>query len=160
MHVLFVLLKILMGFLCEWSSLLLTNNITTTSLFVILAIVAGIVGTTTTPACFCRSLRSYDWSSGRNQDLVKNGVADGCYIPSTAVVDVGGKVIMTNTDTIGAHTFTSGIIDGFAQNPSGLFDSGILASGESIEWYPDTVGEVPYYCMLHVWMVGTIVYKK
>ncbi len=94
--------------------------------------------------------------SGFSQECV----ADGCYIPSTAVVDVGGKVIMTNTDAIGAHTFTSGIIDGFAQNPSGLFDSGILASGESIEWYPDTVGEVPYYCMLHVWMVGTIVYKK
>ena len=63
--------------------------------------------------------------SGFSQECV----ADGCYEPSIATVDVGGKVIMTNTDTTGVHTFTSGTIDGFAQNPSGEFDSGILASG-------------------------------
>ncbi|NNL57922.1 MAG: PEFG-CTERM domain-containing protein, partial [Nitrosopumilus sp.] len=32
---------------------------------------------------------------------------EGCYIPSTATVDVGGKVIFSNTDSA-AHTFTSG----------------------------------------------------
>ena len=118
------------------------NNSTTTSLFVILAIVAGIVATTT-PAAFA------DHSEVTIGTVEKSGfsqecVADGCYIPSIATVDVGGKVIMTNTDTTGVHTFTSGTIDGFAQNPSGTFDSGILASGESIEWIPDTVGEEPY----------------
>ena len=94
--------------------------------------------------------------SGFSQECME----DGCYTPSIATVDVGGKVIMANTDTTGIHTFTSGTVDGFAQNPSDTFDSGILSSGESFEWSPDTVGEVPYYCTLHVWMVGTIIVQE
>jgi plastocyanin len=92
--------------------------------------------------------------SGFSQDCASG---DGCYIESTTTVDVGAHVTMTNTDTTGVHTFTSGTVDGFTPSPSEIFDSGILASGESIEWIPDTAGEVPYYCMLHTWMIGTII---
>ena len=88
--------------------------------------------------------------SGFSQDCV----ADGCYTPGTAYVNVGDAVTMTNTDTTGVHTFTSGTVDGFTPSPSGTFDTGILMSGESFEWVPDTAGEIPYYCMLHTWMVG------
>ncbi|NND86906.1 MAG: PEFG-CTERM domain-containing protein, partial [Nitrosopumilus sp.] len=45
--------------------------------------------------------------------------ADGCYIPSTATVDVGGVVIMSNTDTA-AHTYTSG---NPTDGPDGIFDT-------------------------------------
>jgi len=85
------------------------------------------------------------------------GDTDECYTPSTTTVDVGGKVIMTNTDSAGIHTYTSGTVDGFAASPDGTFDSGILNADQSFEWSPDAEGEYPYYCMLHVWMQGTII---
>jgi predicted secreted protein with PEFG-CTERM motif len=83
-----------------------------------------------------------------------------CYVPGTATVDVGGKVIMTNGDSTGIHTYTSGTVDGFAASPDDKFDSGILNFEQSFEWSPDTVGEYPYYCMLHVWMQGTIIVQE
>jgi len=95
--------------------------------------------------------------SGFGQDCA---AGDGCYTPVTVTVDVGGKVIMTNTDTTGVHTFTSGTVDGFTPSPSGTFDSEVLLSGDSFEWVPNTAGEVPYYCMLHTWMQGTIIVQE
>ena len=82
--------------------------------------------------------------------------ADGCYIPSTATVDVGGLVIMSNTDTA-AHTFTAGTA---ADGPSGVFDTGLLMAGGSFEWSPDTVGEIPYFCMVHPWMEALIIVQE
>jgi len=81
----------------------------------------------------------------------------GCYTPKTTTVEVGGVVTMTNSDETGIHTFTSGTVDGFAATADGTFDSGILQFGNSFQWIPDTPGEYPYYCMLHVWMQGTII---
>ena len=46
-----------------------------------------------------------------------------CYTPSEVTVDVGGVVTMTNTDSTGIHTFTSGTVDGFTPSPDGTFDS-------------------------------------
>ena len=82
---------------------------------------------------------------------------DGCYIPSIAVVDVGGDVIMSNTDNGAMHTFTAGIVENSVGTPSGIFDSGILSPGNSFNYSPDVAGEIPYYCMLHTWMQGTII---
>ncbi len=87
-------------------------------------------------------------------------VTDGCFTPDTTTVGVGAKVVMTNTDTTGVHTFTSGTVDGFVTLPSYIFDSDILLSGDSFEWVPDTVGNVPYYCLLHTWMQGTIIVQE
>jgi len=83
-----------------------------------------------------------------------------CYTPGDATVDVGVKVIMTNTDSTGIHTFTSGTVDGFSPSPDGTFDSGMLNADQSFEWTPDTTGEYPYYCMLHTWMQGTITVQE
>ena len=91
--------------------------------------------------------------SGFSQGCVESG----CYTPVSATVEVGGVVTMTNTDTTGVHTFTSGTVDGFTPSPDGVFDSGVLMSGDSFTWTAETEGEVPYYCMLHTWMQGTIV---
>ena len=82
--------------------------------------------------------------------------ADGCYIPSTATVDVGGKVIMSNPDTA-AHTFTAGSPN---DGPTGEFDTGLIMAGGLYEYYPDTVGEIPYFCMVHPWMTGIIVVNE
>ncbi len=82
---------------------------------------------------------------------------EGCYIPSNAVVDVDGDVIMSNTDNGAMHTFTAGIVENSVGIPSGVFDSGFLSPGESFTYSPNVAGEIPYYCMLHSWMVGTII---
>ena len=83
-----------------------------------------------------------------------------CYTPSTATVDVGGTVTMLNDDASGMmHTFTSGT--GFADELSAVtFDSGNLMADMSYTWIPEVAGEVPYYCMLHTWMIGTIIVQE
>jgi len=86
---------------------------------------------------------------------------DECYTPSEVTVDVGEKIIMTNTDPAGIHTFTSYTLEDDFPTASGIFDSSMLM-GENLtfEWTADTVGEVPYYCILHAWMRGIIVVQE
>ena len=80
-----------------------------------------------------------------------------CYTPSIVTVSVGDVVTMINSDPTGIHTFTSGTVDGFTPSPSGTFDTGIMNADDTFEWTPETSGEVPYYCLLHTWMQGTII---
>ena len=80
-------------------------------------------------------------------------VSTGCYTPTNLSANVGDKIVMTNTDSTGIHTFTSGSA---ANGPSGVFDSQVLMSGDSIEWTPTTTGTYDYFCLLHTWMTGTI----
>ena len=81
-----------------------------------------------------------------------------CYTPSIVTVSVGDVVTMTNSDSTAAmHSFTAGSVDGFTPSPSGTFDTGIMSADDSFEWVPESSGEVPYYCLLHTWMQGTII---
>ncbi len=81
-----------------------------------------------------------------------------CYTPSIVTVSVGDVVTMTNSDSAAAmHSFTAGTVDGFTPSPSGTFDTGIMSADDSFEWIPESAGDVPYYCMLHTWMQGTII---
>jgi predicted secreted protein with PEFG-CTERM motif len=106
------------------------------------------------------AIGAVDGSGFSQECAVMNGGA-GCYTPMVATVDVGGVVTMTNNDPTGSpHSFTAGTIDGFAQAPSGEFDSGIIMADEFIEWTPTEAGTVPYYCMLHVWMIGEIIVQE
>ena len=98
--------------------------------------------------------------SGFSQTCAEAQGGPGCYTPVTATVEVGGVVTMTNTDPTGVHTFTSGTVNGFAPSPDGTFDTGVLMSGNAFEWIPTEAGEVPYYCMLHTWMIGTIIVQE
>jgi len=124
------------------------------SFFVLFAIVAGIVATT--PAAFAdHSEVTIEAAQGSGAPGCEE-TAEGCYIPSTATVDVGGKVIMSNPDTA-AHTFTAGTPE---DGPSGEFDTGLLMAGNSFEYSPDTIGEIPYFCMVHPWMQGLIVVQE
>ena len=132
------------------------------SIFVLFAIAAGMASMA--PAAYADhaevSIGAVDGSGFSQECAVMNG-GDGCYTPMVATVDVGGVVTMTNNDPTGSpHSFTAGTIDGFAQAPSGEFDSGILMADESLEWTPTEAGTVPYYCMLHVWMIGEIIVQE
>ena len=83
---------------------------------------------------------------------------DGCYTPSIATIDVGGKVIFSNTDSV-AHTFTSGnAFDG----TSDKFDSNFLEVGESytLDTTGFELGEYDYFCLVHPWMLGILVVQE
>ena len=124
------------------------------SFFVLFAIAAGIVAMT--PAAFAdHSEVTITPAPGSGAPGCET-TPDGCYIPSTATVDVGGKVIMSNTDTA-AHTFTAGTAEG---GPSGEFDTGLLMAANSFEFTPTAVGEIPYFCMVHPWMKGLIIVQE
>ena len=124
------------------------------SFFVLFAIAAGIVSMA--PAAFAdHSEVTISPASGSGAPGCED-TPDGCYIPSTATVDVGGKVIMSNTDTA-AHTFTAGTAEG---GPSGEFDTGLLMAGNSFEFTPTAAGEIPYFCMVHPWMKGLIIVQE
>ena len=131
------------------------------SIFVLFAIAAGMASMA--PAAFADhaevTIVTVD-ESGFSQTCAASQGGPGCYTPVTATVDVGGVVTMTNTDPTGVHTFTSGTVDGFAPSPDGIFDTGVLMSGDSFEWIPTQAGEQPYYCMLHTWMIGTIIVQE
>jgi len=81
----------------------------------------------------------------------------GCFSPSTAIVEVGGTVIFSNTDNV-AHTFSSGIPSDDVIGTD--FNSGMLSPGDSAEWKPEIVGEFSYFDMIHPWMQGLIVVEE
>ncbi len=124
------------------------------SFFVLFAIVAGIGATT--PAAFA------DHTEVTITPVAGSGVpgcedtAEGCWTPNTATVDVGEKVIFSNTDTA-AHTFTAGTP---SDGPSEEFDTSLLSAGDSFEWTADTAGEIAYFCMIHPWMQGLIIVQE
>jgi predicted secreted protein with PEFG-CTERM motif len=124
------------------------------SFFVLFAIAAGIVAMT--PAAFADHAEVTIVPADGSGAPGCEEAADGCFIPSVATVDVGGKVIMSNTDSA-AHTYTAGTP---GDGPSGEFDTGLLMAAGSFEWSPDTVGEVPYFCMVHPWMEALIIVQE
>ena len=124
------------------------------SLFVLFAIAAGIVAMT--PAAFADHSEVTIVPAAGSGAPGCEETAEGCYIPGTATVDVGGVVIMTNTDSA-AHTFTSG---NPTDGPDGLFDTSLLMVDGSFEWSPTEVGTVEYFCMVHPWMIGEIIVQE
>jgi predicted secreted protein with PEFG-CTERM motif len=126
------------------------------SFFVLFAIAAGIVAMT--PGAFAdHSEVTVEAAQGSGAPGCEE-TAEGCYIPSTATVDVGGKVIFSNPDSA-AHTFTSGDPT-MPDTVQVLFDSGLVMAGSTYEWSPTEVGNVPYFCMVHPWMQGVIIVQE
>jgi|APSaa5957512535_1039671.scaffolds.fasta_scaffold10391_1 plastocyanin len=75
-----------------------------------------------------------------------------CFAPTVAVVNIGDAVVFTNTDDI-PHTFTSGNpLDG----PSGLWNSGRVAPGDSFSVTLSDGGGYQYYSMVKPWMYGFV----
>jgi plastocyanin len=73
------------------------------------------------------------------------------FSPNPIQVSVGTTVTWTNNDAQ-PHTVNAGE----NATPSGLFDSPIMAPQATFEHTFTQAGEVPYYCMLHPNMVGTV----
>ena len=79
--------------------------------------------------------------------------ADGCFIPSTVTIDIGGTVTWENGDTA-AHTSTGGSAQ---DGPSGVFDSSLIMAGSSFSHTFDEAGTFDYFCMVHPWMAGLVI---
>jgi len=120
------------------------------SFFVLFAIVAGIGAIT--PAAFAEVTITPVAGSGVPGC---EETAEGCYSPAEVTVVVGEVVIFSNTDSAAAHTFTAGTP---SEGPSDEFDTSLLAAGSDYEPVTlNTVGEIPYFCMIHPWMQGLII---
>ena len=120
------------------------------SFFVLFAIVGGL----TVPTAFAdHATASVEIPEGTGVPGCEE--TDECYIPSTVTIDVGGEVTWDNVDTA-AHTVTSGTA---ADGPDGFFDSSLFMAGTTYSFKFDDFepGEYPYFCMVHPWMVGTVV---
>ena len=78
-----------------------------------------------------------------------------CYIPAHTMMSAGGEVIWTNDDDT-PHTVTSGNPH---DGPDGLFDSGLMMTGDTYSIQLDLAFEYDYFCLVHPWMQGTIVVK-
>jgi len=74
------------------------------------------------------------------------------YDPEDLQIAVGTKVLWINEDST-MHTVTSGTPQ---DGPDGVFDSGIVAAGESFEFTFTTQGTEDYYCIVHPWMIGSV----
>jgi plastocyanin len=73
------------------------------------------------------------------------------FSPNPVQVSAGSTVIWTNDDTQ-PHTINAGE----NATPSMLFDSPILAPGDTFEYTFTEAGEFPYFCILHPNQVGTV----
>ncbi len=78
------------------------------------------------------------------------------YSPDVVETTVGSMVTWTNDDTT-LHTVTSGVSDGSAGTPDGVFDSSYMNKGATFSWVPEEAGEYDYYCTLHPYMTGKVV---
>jgi len=75
-----------------------------------------------------------------------------CFLPARITVNVGATVTWTNDDTA-AHTVTSGA----GAAPDGHFDSSLFMAGTSFDvTFPES-GTFDYFCMVHPWMLGTVI---
>jgi len=114
---------------------------------------------TITPVIAAQTATSTEIKTSDNSGMSMDCQASlDCYTPSIITVSVGDVITMINSDSTAAmHSFTAGSVDGFTPSPSGTFDTGIMSADDSFEWVPESTGEVPYYCLLHTWMQGTII---
>ena len=79
---------------------------------------------------------------------------EGCFIPSTVTIGVGGEVTWVNDDAA-AHTVTSGVLaDG---GSDGIFDSGLLGPGAEFSHRFEAAGEYHYFDLVHPWMQGIVI---
>ncbi|MEM1960074.1 MAG: AAA family ATPase [Candidatus Nitrosocaldus sp.] len=92
----------------------------------------------------------------------KKMLSDKCFKPSTLTVPAGSTVFFVNKDTA-SHAIV------FARNPldsttwqlgNPKFDSGQIPQNGSWSIKLTELGEHPYVCYLHPWMIGRIIVSK
>jgi plastocyanin len=88
-----------------------------------------------------------------SRDVCGESLGVDCYTPNPVTIDVGDKIIFSNTDTE-PHFFTSGQL---SDNKIGItFDSDLLISNGNFTWSPEVVGKFSYFCPIHPWKQGLI----
>jgi len=118
---------------------------TSSTFFVLFAIVAGMVSSTAYAEPVMVSTPQGTSVPGCEETNV-------CFVPYEVTVDVGGEVTWSNDDTA-AHTVTAGSA---ADGPSGEFDSSLFMAGTTFSHIFESAGEFPYFCMVHPWMAGIV----
>ncbi|HXV50916.1 MAG TPA: plastocyanin/azurin family copper-binding protein [Nitrosopumilaceae archaeon] len=135
--------------------------ITTSTIFVFLAVVASIVATV--PTAFADhekaevSITEGAWQFG---DPAPCEAAQNCFEPATVTIDVGGEVTWTNKDKggTGIHTIFSGVLTD--DDAGSQFQTNILQPGDQFKHKFDTPGEYPYFCSLHPFMKGMVIVQE
>jgi plastocyanin len=74
------------------------------------------------------------------------------YDPEVLQITVGTSVLWKNDDST-MHTVTSGDSQ---EGPNGVFDSDLMAAGDSFEFTFSSQGKEDYYCIVHPWMTGSV----
>ena len=87
-----------------------------------------------------------------DEPCMQEGEIKLCYVPFKVVIDAGSVVIWENVGKQ-VHTITSGTI----LEPTGSFNSGLIAPNEFYSIQFVNAGIYPYYCMVHPWMNGSVV---
>ena len=133
---------------------ILSNLVKTIVIFSILALFVLVSGVSIMPSAFADHATA-SVSSPEGTSVPGCEETDECFIPSTVTIDVGGEVTWTNDDSA-AHTVTSGTA---TDGPDGFFDSSLFMAGDtfSVKFDGYEPGEYPYFCMVHPWMVGTVI---
>jgi plastocyanin len=81
-------------------------------------------------------------------------IQDFSYTPDNVSISVNGIVKWTNNG-LSFHTATSGT-GGTTGTPDGKFDSGNLASGQTVCMQFLAPGTYPYFCVPHPFMIGSV----
>ena len=77
-----------------------------------------------------------------------------CFTPYVMNAKVGQTITWYNGDSA-AHTVTSGVTyDG--NSVGAVFDSGLFLAGDTFSHKFTSSGNVPYFCMVHPWMIGEV----
>jgi hypothetical protein len=160
-------IEILEKFLCIHKGKLFMNTGAISSLFVLIAIVTGMVSMA--PDSFADYFHPIHPAFADHHEITITPVAGsgsgpgceltdkGCFSPNAVTVYVGSVIVFSNTDSV-KHTFTSGSpSDDVIGNE---FNSGMLDPGAFAEWTPENVGEFAYFDMIHPWMQGTIIVEE
>ena len=74
------------------------------------------------------------------------------YDPQVLDISSGTTVVWENVDST-IHTATSGKP---GEGDTGIFDSGLIAAGDSYKFTFAETGSIDYYCVVHPWMIGTV----
>lgn len=119
------------------------------SFFVGLALVAGMIAIA--PSAFADHMK-VDVSIASGSSTPGCEETNSCFDPHEAIIDVGGEVTWTNSDTA-AHTATSG---NPTDGPDGVFDSSLFGPGKTFSHKFEEAGTFNYFCMVHPWMVGIV----
>ena len=88
--------------------------------------------------------------------VIPNGNAEqsntGFFVPLHLQVKVGTTIVWINDDNV-LHTVQSQDDDG---NPTGVFNSNVLNTGERFAFKFEESGTYNYFCTLHPWRIGQV----